>query len=260
LESVTIVAPWAHLTRRFFGSLRPGGPSPVDEAWAVGVLAPSEAVLWRRMSAPDRRHAVAVARAVTSVLGDHAVRSVRAAALLHDVGKVEAGFGPLRRAAVTLAAMVVGREAAAARWSTRGGVIGRAGAYLRHDEIGAALLTEAGSDPLTVAWAREHHLPTARWTVPADIGAALKAADDDGPDRATPPPSALASDVRPVHGESDSSLARSDDEGLAVANSRRSDAASGESGVPSGRAGSGDADVAGQGTSRAGSAVLPPRR
>jgi len=37
----------------------------------------------------------------------------------------------------------------------------------------------AGSDPLTVTWAREHHLPADRWTVPAAVGAALKAADDD---------------------------------------------------------------------------------
>lgn len=144
----------------------------------AGALAPTEAALWHRMSGPDRRHAVAVARAVTDALGDDAVRSVRAAALLHDVGKVESGLGPVRRAAVTVAAVVVGRESLA-RWGARGGPLGRAGAYLRHDEIGAHLLTEACSDPLTVAWAREHHLPTDRWTVPAGIGSALKAADDD---------------------------------------------------------------------------------
>jgi hypothetical protein len=37
----------------------------------------------------------------------------------------------------------------------------------------------AGSDPLTVAWTREHHRPEAEWTVDPDLGAALKAADDD---------------------------------------------------------------------------------
>jgi hypothetical protein len=57
--------------------------------------------------------------------------------------------------------------------------VGRAGRYLCHDEIGAGLLAEASSDPLTVAWAREHHLPADRWTVPVDVGTALKAADDD---------------------------------------------------------------------------------
>jgi hypothetical protein len=57
--------------------------------------------------------------------------------------------------------------------------VGRAGRYLCHDEIGSGMLDLAGSDGLTVAWAREHHLPPDRWTVPADIGAALKLADDD---------------------------------------------------------------------------------
>ena len=184
------MAPWAHLARRFIGSLRPGGPPAADEAWVAGALAPTEAALWQRMSAPDRRHAVGVARAVTAALGPEAVRAVRAAALLHDVGKIEAGFGPVRRAAVTLAAMVIGREEAVARWSGRRGFLGRAGAYLRHDEIGAALLTEACSDPLTVAWAREHHLPADQWTVPPAIGAALKAADD-GPDRVVAAPVAV---------------------------------------------------------------------
>jgi hypothetical protein len=160
------------------GSLRWGGPSQADEAWVAGALAPGEAALWQRMSGPDRRHAVGIARTVTAVLADDAIRPVRAAALLHDVGKVEAGLGPFRRAAVTLTAMVVGFETARG-WQGRPGMRGRAGTYLCHPEIGARLLTEAASDPLTVAWAREHHLPEARWTVPAAIGAALKAADDD---------------------------------------------------------------------------------
>lgn len=169
---------WGHLARRFFGSLRPGGPSPADEAWVAGALAPGEAALWQRMSGPDRRHAVAVARTVTAELGDEAVRCVRAAALLHDVGKIESGFGPVRRAAVTLAALAVGHQRAR-QWRDRGGWVGRAGAYLCHDEIGAQLLVEASSDPLTVAWAREHHLPHDRWTIPTEVGVALKAADDD---------------------------------------------------------------------------------
>jgi hypothetical protein len=41
------------------------------------------------------------------------------------------------------------------------------------------LLELAGSDPLTAAWARQHHQPATEWTVEPEIGAALKAADDD---------------------------------------------------------------------------------
>jgi hypothetical protein len=167
-----------HLVRRFFGSLRPGGPRPVDDAWAVGRMTPGEAGLWRRMSAADRRHAVVVARRVDITLGPAATRPVLAAALLHDVGKVESGFGPVRRAAATVAGMVGGHDAAG-RWRGRRGLVGRVGRYLCHDEVGAGLLAGAGSDALTIAWAREHHLSPERWTVDAEVGAALKAADDD---------------------------------------------------------------------------------
>lgn len=114
------------------------------------------------MSAPDQRHAVGVARRVAET---HTERPVLAAALLHDVGKIDAALGTFGRVAATL----VGRRRARGRFAL----------YLRHDAIGASLLTDAGSDPLTIAWAREHHLPPERWTVPADVAAALKAADDD---------------------------------------------------------------------------------
>ena len=162
--------PASHLVGRFFGSLWPGGPSPGDEEWACSWLVAGEQVLWRRMSGPDRRHAVAVARRAHHGGGED--RAVMAAALLHDVGKVESGLGPWRRAGATVLAMVLGRERAARS-------DGRLGRYLRHDRLGAALLAAAGSDPLTVAWAGQHHLPAERWTVPRPIGTLLKAADDD---------------------------------------------------------------------------------
>lgn len=123
------------------------------------------------MSGPDRRHAAGVARRVVDELGARASRPVVAAALLHDVGKVESGLGTLARVPATLVGLVAGRRgpSGSARIAT----------YLRHDSVGAELLEGAGADPLTVAWAREHHLPPARWTVPAQVGAVLKAADDD---------------------------------------------------------------------------------
>ena len=148
--------------------------------WAVSWLSEGERSLWWRLSGPDRRHAVAVARRVSAALGHpdpgrltiDQWQSIMAAALLHDIGKVEAGLGTCSRALTTAAAVVAGRDRLA-----RGS--GRVGRYLRHDTLGAALLESAGSDPLTVAWAREHHLSPARWTVPQSIGSALKAADDD---------------------------------------------------------------------------------
>jgi hypothetical protein len=55
----------------------------------------------------------------------------------------------------------------------------RVGLYFRHDRVGADLLSQAGSDPLTVAWAAEHHRPPERWSVDTRVAAALKLADDD---------------------------------------------------------------------------------
>jgi hypothetical protein len=163
-----------HLAGRFAGSLRPGGPPAEKESWARSLCLPGEAALWTRMSGPDRRHAVGVAQRAAAALGgeDAAGRPVLAAALLHDVGKVDAGLGTFGRVGATLVAMAAGRRRAAA-WP---GAVGR---YLRHDERGGALLEAAGSDALTVAWAREHHLPPGRWTLPRPVADALKAADDD---------------------------------------------------------------------------------
>jgi hypothetical protein len=173
-----VTATWRHLATRFFGSLRPGGPPASDDAWATAALLPGEIALWRRMSGADRRHAVGVARRTESALPAPVDRPVLAAALLHDVGKVDSGLGPVRRALATVAGMAAGHEAAS-RWRRRRGPVGRAGRYLGHDAIGADLLAAAGSDALTVAWAREHHLPPDRWTVPVPVGDALKLADDD---------------------------------------------------------------------------------
>ena len=153
-----------HLARRFFGAVSPAGPPESDEAWVRGILSEAELALWRRMSGPDRRHAVGVARKVART---HTDRPVLAAALLHDVGKVESGLSTLERVPVTLARPW--RDRAPDRWRK----------YYDHPRLGAELLELAGSDPLTVAWTAEHHLPPDRWTLPPDIANALKSADDD---------------------------------------------------------------------------------
>ena len=137
----------------------------------ASVLGPGERQLWASMSGADRRHALDVARRVVAVLGSGATRPVLAAALLHDVGKIDAGLGTVGRVPATLAGLVA-RE----RVAVGGGRVAR---YLRHDAIGAAMLAGAGADPLTVTWAREHHLPERAWTLPAEVGRVLKAADDD---------------------------------------------------------------------------------
>jgi hypothetical protein len=168
----------AHLARRFFGSLRPGGPTSSNEAWARAQLLPGEVELWATMSNPDRRHAVAVAREVARSLGHEAGRPVLAAALLHDVGKTVSGLRTYGRVMATLAGMAAGR-AKATTWTKSNGFTRRVGLYLLHPQLGGDLLAMAGADTVTEAWAREHHLPPDQWTIDRRVADALKAADDD---------------------------------------------------------------------------------
>ena len=179
----TTMAGVLHLVRRFFRSIRPGPPPPADEAWARGLLNPGEVEIWQRMSNPDRRHAVMVARAVVDRWPADLPapdRPVLAAALLHDSGKVLSGFRTPARVAATLVWAVVA-DASADRWLTGrpDGLRARLARYRRHPELGAEMLRAAGSDPLTASWAAEHHRPEARWTVPVPVGRVLKACDDD---------------------------------------------------------------------------------
>lgn len=167
-------------------SLRPGPPSRPDDAWARSQLGPGEQALWARMSNPDRRHALAVAREVArrwpEVDRDGPTPTpVLAAALLHDVGKVESGLRTPARVGATVVWAVLDDDLAA-RWAddeTVGRMRRRLGRYRRHPEIGADLLRRAGADPLTADWAEHHHRPEGMWSVDLAVGRLLKACDDD---------------------------------------------------------------------------------
>lgn len=173
------VATGWHLARRFAGSLSTRPPSDADDAWARGHLSTGEHAIWERMSNPDRRHAIGVARAVVDTLGGAADRPVVAAALLHDSGKVVSGLGTFARVGATLWWAVADTDWAR-RWAAGpAGIRRQLGQYRLHPELGRDLLTEAGSDPLTAAWAAEHHRSPDHWTIPAGIATVLKSCDDD---------------------------------------------------------------------------------
>lgn len=158
-----------HLATRFVTSLRTRPPGPPELAWVKSALIPEEWDVWCRLGTADRVEAIAAARRLPSPYSSDP-RWV-AAALLHDVGKPEAGLGTVRRALATVAGM--------ARDPARVG--GRAGVYLRHPEIGAALLERAGARPEAVAWAAVHHAPQ-RWatgTIPLEVCEALARADGE---------------------------------------------------------------------------------
>lgn len=140
------------------------------------------------MSGADRRHAIGVARrALDLALADGVpVEALPdafvAAALLHDVGKLDSRLGTFSRVWATLAAVLLGRERVLS-WETsaqtRDGLGRRMARYLRHDRIGAEMLVRAGSSALASSWASEHHLPEGRWTVEGRLGRYLKDADGD---------------------------------------------------------------------------------
>jgi putative nucleotidyltransferase with HDIG domain len=120
----------AHLIRRFARSLSSRLP---DDALAAGHLEPAELALWRRFGAADRRHSLEVAQRLLAVHPD-APRHEVAAALLHDIGKLDARLGTLRRVAATL--IVAGD---------------RGRRYRDHERLGAAMLRTVGSDARTVS-------------------------------------------------------------------------------------------------------------
>lgn len=122
-----------HLALRFVTSVSPRPPIVVDEVWAEDRLLPGELSLWRRMSNPDRRHSIKVARRF-AIARPAATRAELAGALLHDVGKVECGLGTAGR---VVASVVGGRTE---RFRT----------YHDHERIGAELAAAAGSEPATI--------------------------------------------------------------------------------------------------------------
>jgi hypothetical protein len=173
----------SHLSRRFVTSLWPAAPKPSDDAWVRSVLRPGEYDLWSRLPNHDRRHSIAVARRVQRQLAgtEHSDdKRWLAAALLHDVGKLDARLGVFARVGATLAGAAAGHEMAEA-WSTKRGITRRVGLYLRHPELGAQRIRLAGGHDEAARWAAAHHDP-ATWEatgIPAPVVAALHEADDD---------------------------------------------------------------------------------
>ena len=91
-----------HLARRFVGSLSRRAPAPNREAWARSQLLPGElasvASGWRRRTGGTRSRSPAASGEIVET----PTRAVMAAALLHDVGKIECGLGTFGRVAATV--------------------------------------------------------------------------------------------------------------------------------------------------------------
>jgi hypothetical protein len=172
-----------HLAGRFLCSLLPLRLSARDRQWVGSVLRPEELDLWSRLSSADRRESVGVARRTEATLAgtEHAgeTRWI-AAALLHDVGKLDARFGPVRRAVATAAAGLLGPRVVEG-WVDRSGFVRRCALYVFHDQLGADRVRMAGGRVEAALWAEAHHRP-AIWEatgIPHAVVAALAAADGE---------------------------------------------------------------------------------
>jgi hypothetical protein len=164
----------AHLTMRFFETVRPRPVDEADRAWVRRVLSPEELTVWETLCAADRAESIAVARRTAQAIGPDCDDRYLAAALLHDVGKTDAQLGPIGRAGATVVAGMVS-HGRARRWSNR---VGR---YIAHDDRGAVRLTAAAARPEAAAWAGAHHRRE-RWAatgIPLEICEVLAAADGE---------------------------------------------------------------------------------
>lgn len=137
-----------HLFLRWWLSIRAGSPTHTDERWAVSQLLLGEQDLWTQMNAQDRFHSVMVARRFLAVRAG-ATRAEMAGALLHDVGKIRCDLGTTARVIATLIPPRM-----IPRFSMFGRLRARFQLYRDHADLGIKLLTNAGSDAVTLEMLR----------------------------------------------------------------------------------------------------------
>ena len=143
-----------HLTRRFVGMLSNDPVPASDVQWVLEQLTNAEAELWQQLPTADQRHSVEVARRFVG-LAPRPDRAAVAAAVLHDIGKLESDLGVGMRVVAT----IVGPRTERLR------------RYHDHERIGASMLRSVGSDERTAAL-------VAGTSADAKTAAALRAADD----------------------------------------------------------------------------------
>jgi hypothetical protein len=124
--------PW-HLAKRVKESVMATPLTDGERTGVTSVLLSTEYELFEKLTVADQRHALNVLRRFDT-FAPGAPIGVRRAALLHDIGKVEARLGTFAR----IAATVVGPRTKAFR------------RYHQHEHRGRELLTAAGSDGLTL--------------------------------------------------------------------------------------------------------------
>lgn len=123
-----------HLVKRFFGSLTTNPLNAIEMSWVTDVLRDPEFTLWNSQSIIDQRHSFDIAQRFI-VLRPSASRDEIAGALLHDIGKIEAGLGTVARVIATILPLPTQKISA----------------YRDHQQRGAQKLKTIGCSEITIA-------------------------------------------------------------------------------------------------------------
>jgi putative nucleotidyltransferase with HDIG domain len=126
-----------HLSKRFLFSLTSRKANTQETIWIECVLTDFEARQWRRFNRSDQRHSLVVAKRFIT-LRPKATNEEIAAALLHDIGKVQSDLGTLGRVFATLFGPRTSRFAI----------------YLDHESLGVRLLEQMGTNETTIGLLR----------------------------------------------------------------------------------------------------------
>lgn len=128
-----------HLIRRFFSSLSAAPLNDLEQAWVKDVLSVREHDLWCTQAIVDQRHSCDIARRFVEIRS-LASRDEIAGALLHDIGKNDAGLGIMARVVATVLPLPTPRFVA----------------YRHHQQRGAQLLKTIDSSDITIALVAGH--------------------------------------------------------------------------------------------------------
>ncbi|MAU39304.1 MAG: hypothetical protein CL501_00385 [Actinobacteria bacterium] len=165
-----------HLIARFACSLFPSkGTSETDKFLAL--LNPGEMSLFDAQRQFDKRHSFRSVKKLHTLL-ETPDPDIVIACGLHDVGKLQSGFGIFGRVFATCVSAIVGLHRVDV-WSRNGSnsVTHRIATYVQHPEIGAGLLAEAGSNAIAIVWARDHHKRLDESTLDPSLFMTLSKAD-----------------------------------------------------------------------------------
>ena len=132
-----------HLAARFLDYVRAKPLTDAERKIVISSLTGEEAHIFFEQGPKDQAHGFAAALVVLE--SDQSTGERIRAAMLHDVGKRNAGLG------------VLGRVAATALIKMGLPLTRRFTLYRDHGPLGAADLEVAGSPPLVVEFARAHH-------------------------------------------------------------------------------------------------------